>query len=67
MKFVKTLVTAALLSIVAGQSRDKESGTTYESKEKEEFIYGRPGDEGFGEAKTAAELMELEQMWVIDL
>jgi hypothetical protein len=67
MKFVKTLVTAALVSLVATQSSGKDSGTTYESKEKEEFIYGRPGSEGYGETKTAAEIMELEQMWVLDL
>lgn len=50
------------------QDTDGGNGTTtYESVEKERFIYGRPGDEGYGESKTAAELMELEQMWVLDL
>lgn len=64
MKFVKTLVTAGLLSIVAAQG--DQTGTTYESVEKERFIYGKPGDEGYGEPMTADDLMELEQMWVLD-
>lgn len=77
MKFVKTAVLAALLSLsfVSAQQEtpdgwqdgDGEGGTTYESIEKERFIYGRPGDEGYGEPKTAEELMELEQMWTLDL
>lgn len=72
MKFVKTLVVAALLSLTTYVSaqEDQDNGDearTYESIEKERFVYGRPGDEGYGEPKTAAELMELEQMWVLDL
>ena len=73
MKFVKTLVVAALLSvatIVSAQQNDngeEDNGRTYESIEKERFIYGKPGGEGYGEPKTASELMELEQMWVLDL
>jgi hypothetical protein len=73
MKFVKTMVVAALLSlsVVSAQSNndwdDEEDGATYESVEKERFIYGRPGDEGYAETKTADQLMELEQMWVLDL
>lgn len=43
-----------------------EKGTMYESLEKERFIYGKPGDVGYGENKTAAQIMELEQMWVLD-
>ena len=35
----------------------------YESLEKERFIYGKQWD---GTNKTADEIMELEQMWVID-
>ena len=39
----------------------------YDSMEKERFIYGKPGDEGYGEPLTADQIMELEQMWVLDL
>ena len=62
MKFVKTLVVAALLSFatVVTAQEDDDAGRTYESIEKERFIYGKKGDEGYGEPKTAAELMELE-------
>ena len=67
MKFLKTLVVAALLSLsVVSAQRDDEDweddqdGATYESVEKERFIYGRPGDEGYGDPKTAEQLMELE-------
>lgn len=70
MKFVKTAVIAALLSLSfvsaqqetpdGWQDEEQEGGTTYESIEKERFIYGRPGDEGYGEPKSAEELMELE-------
>ena len=54
MKFVKALMTAAVVGLVSAQ------GTTYESLEKERFIYGRPGEAGYGEPKTAEEIMELE-------
>jgi hypothetical protein len=73
MKFVTiTFAIAALLSTVTAQrnafeDQEQPKGTTYESLEKERFVYGRPGEEGYGEPKTADEIMELEQMWVVDL
>ena len=39
----------------------------YTESDKERFINGKPGEEGFGKEKSAAELTELEQMWVLDL
>ena len=63
MKFVKTLVIAALLSLniqVRAEDYDDydyddgQKGTMYESLEKERFIYGKPGDKGYGDTKTAA-------------
>lgn len=73
MAFIhKTLAIGALVCAVSSVAAQQElgaddGGSTYESVEKERFIYGRPGDEGYGESKTAAQLMELEQMWVLDL
>ena len=39
----------------------------YESTEKCRFVFGQPGDDDYNEDKDADTIMEMEQMWVIDL
>merc|ERR1712070_939996 len=39
---------------------------TYESIEKERFVYGKPGDRDYGKPRTAKDIIRLEKMWQLD-
>lgn len=60
MKFIQTLAIGAIVSLAAGQK-------TYANQEKERFVYGKPGDQDYGVPRTAQQVMQLEEMWTMDL
>mmetsp|Transcript_14227 Transcript_14227/g.24201 ORF Transcript_14227/g.24201 Transcript_14227/m.24201 type:complete len:260 (-) Transcript_14227:102-881(-) len=50
-----------------GDQEEQGEEKTYDSKEKEHFIYGVPGSEEYKREKSPEEIMRLDLMWELDL
>lgn len=61
MRFFNLILAAvAITSVVADEPAPADD-------EKDRYVYGKPGDEDYGEPRSADDVIRLERMWTLDL